>query len=60
MRFVRLRDFKKLKQPLLAKEIKEVREKEVVFRHTVLELSGADAGQDLGSGQSSRLTMKLS
>lgn len=43
MRFVRLRDFKKLKQPLPAKEIKEAREKEVVFRHTVLELSGADA-----------------
>lgn len=42
MRFVKLRDFKKLQHPIPPSEIKQVGGKDFVFRHTVLELSGAE------------------
>jgi hypothetical protein len=42
MRFVRLRDFKKLKRPIPASEARKVGEKGIVFRHTVAELGGEE------------------
>lgn len=44
MRYVKLRDFKRLATPIHAREVKEIGGKEVVFRHTVRELSG-EAGE---------------
>lgn len=43
MRFVRLRDFKKLKRPIPPGEAKQVGGKNFVFRHTVAEITGAEA-----------------
>ena len=42
MRFVKLRDFKKLQHPMSPSEIRKVGGKDFVFRHTVVELSGAE------------------
>lgn len=42
MRYVKLRDFKKLKSPMTPAMIKQAGGKDYVFRHTVLELSGAE------------------
>jgi len=42
MRFVKLREFKKLKTVMAPSEIKKAGAKDYVFRHTVLELSGAE------------------
>ena len=43
MRFVRLRDFKKLKKPIAPSEAKQVGGKNFVFRHTVAEITSAEA-----------------
>lgn len=43
MRFVRLRDFKILKTPIPPSEAKKVGGKNFVFRHTVAEITGAEA-----------------
>ena len=43
MRFVRLRDFKKLKKPIAPSEAKQVGGKNFVFRHTVAEITGTEA-----------------
>jgi hypothetical protein len=40
MRYVKLRDFKRLASPIHAREIKEIGGKDFVFRHTVLEITG--------------------
>jgi len=42
MRFVKLRELKKLKTVMAPSEIKKAGGKDYVFRHTVLELSGAE------------------
>jgi hypothetical protein len=42
MRFVKLRDFRRLKTPLSSTEIKKAGGKDYVFRPTVLELSGSE------------------
>ena len=42
MRFVKLRDFKRLKHAMSPAEIKKAGGKDFVFRHTVLELSGTE------------------
>lgn len=42
MRFVRLRDFKKLNHPIPPREVKQVGGKGFVFRHTVAEFSSAE------------------
>ena len=43
MRFVRLRDFKKLSKTIPPSEAKKVSGKNFVFRHTVMEIAGAEA-----------------
>jgi hypothetical protein len=42
MRYVKLRDFKKLQQRMTPSEIKIVGGKDFVFRHTVFEISGEE------------------
>jgi hypothetical protein len=43
MRFVKLREFKRLKEPMPPSEIKKTGGKEFVFRHTVAEWGGEEA-----------------
>lgn len=42
MRFVRLREFKKLKQPITPAEAKQVGNKDFIFRNTVMKITGAE------------------